>query len=1025
MKILDLPVLAMVDTGSNSTVIGNQGFPLLHSLHLPIQHDSCLNITTADGVPQQYMGYISAPVTVNDVTKTVKILIIPSITHNLILGMDFLSLFKIDMSFHDLSYSLLSSTCVINTIQSASALSMEEKNKLEETISLFSSLAPPDRIGRTSFVEHDIDTGDAKPIAQRQYPLSPAMQELLVKEVDDMLRLNVIQPSNSPWCSPLWLVPKKSGECRVCFDGRKLNRVTIPDSYPMAQVDVILSKLRDAKFLTSIDLKKAFLQIPLTESSRPKTAFAVYGLGLFEFTTTPYGLINAPKTMARLMDIVIDPSLRPYCFCYLDDIIIATPTFELHLEILNKLYLRLKEANLTVNFQKCEFCRDSLKFLGFVVDKAGLRTDEEKVSAILNYPAPKNTTEIKRLIGLIGWYRRFIKDFSTVCSPITDLLHGRKKGQSISWTLEAENAFIEIKKRLTSSPILASPDFSKEFIIQTDASDTGLGAILYQQCDGIEHPVAYASRTLNKTERKYSTTEKELLGVIFGVEKFRGYVEGTHFTLETDHSSLQYLSKLSNPSGRLARLSLRLSQFDFEIKHRKGTTMVISDALSRSFPDISVIDVTTFKPDTWYTAMIDKVNNNPESFPTFKVENNVLYKHVFSPNPISSNLSNWKIVVPNPNRIDVLKTFHDDQTSAHLGISKTIARISEIYYWPKLRSTVSRYINKCSVCSSCKTQNLPKAGIMGQYKDINFPWQWISADLIGPYPRSKNGNRFVLVITDWFTKFCLVHPMQNATAAGIVKFIENQVFLIFGVPQIFSVDNGTVFTSSLFKNLMDQYKVQKIFYNARYHPQANHTERTNKTIVTALRCYIHDNASHKNWDASLHKVAQAIRTAKHDVTGYSPAFLNFARNVPLSGDFYGAISENANNLINNADKLQLIDDLQTLPKLYIDVRKKLKQAHDRNSKYYNLRKRDIEYHVGDRLWKKNYVLSSKNDNFAAKFAPKFIPCIVHKVVSKLVYNLRDLSGNDLGNWHVSDLKNQFIDVDENLPDDLEHNQDDR
>lgn len=438
---------------------------------------------------------------------------------------------------------------------------------------------------------------------------------------------------------------------------------------------------------------------------------------------------------------------------------------------------------------------------------------------------------------------------------------------------------------------------------------------------------------------------------------------------------------------------------------------MVSNALSRSIAETAVIDVSTFKPDKWYRSMLVNVTNNPTSYPHFRVENNILYKHVFSLNPIVSNLSNWKIVVPSKNRSEILKAFHDD--CSHLGISKTISRIGELYYWPSLRKEVYRYVKKCIVCSACKPSNLPQAGVMGEYKNINFPFQWISADLIGCYPRSKNGNRYALVVTDWFTKFCLVHPMPNATASSIVKFLENQVFLIYGVPQVMSVDNGSQFTSNEFKNLMNTYKVQKLFYNANYHPQINHTERTNKVIVTSLRCYIHEN--HKNWDLHIHKVAQAIRTAKHDVTGYSPSFLNFARNIPLTGDYYGKISENAENMIAVSDKLQLIEDVQSLPNLYIDVRKKLKNAYDRNAKYYNLRKRDVKYHVGDRLWKKNYVLSSKVNNFAAKFAPKYVPCIVNKVLSNLLYNIKDLNDNDLGNWHVSDLKKNFTDYDTNLP----------
>lgn len=1010
MVIDKIDILALVDTGSNSSILGSAGFSLLQKLRIPIHYESSCNITTADGSAQTLLGYIFVNLSVNDVIKRMKILVVPSVTHSLILGMDFLKMFQIEVNFNSFKYKVMdSSVCAVNTIESFSDLTPSQKDDLQRVIDCFSSIAPEGRLGRTHLITHYIDTGNSKPISQRQYPLSPAMQEHLNKEIDEMLKLKIIEPSQSPWCSPLWLVRKSSGEYRICFDGRKLNSVTVKDAYPMPQIDMILNKLRDAKFLTSIDLRQAFFQIPLDESSRSKTAFAVYGKGLFQFCVMPFGLANSPKTMVRLMDIVLNPAIVPYCFVFLDDIIVATPTFELHLKILKEVFNRLKDANLTVNLKKCEFCRPSLKFLGFIVDRQGLRTDPEKVSAILNYPTPKTTTEIKRLIGLVSWYRRFVKDFSSISSPINDLLHGRKKGQPIVWSPEAERAFSEIKSRLTSAPILASPDFSRPFVIQCDASDTGVGAVLYQECDGAEHPIAYASKGLTKAQRAYSVTEKELIGVLFGIEKFRSYVEGTHFVVETDHSSLLWLTKLSNPSGRLTRWAVTLSQYDFTIKHRKGSSNIVADALSRCVSDVAVLDVSSLKPDKWYTTMIQRVQEDAEAYPTFRVENGVLYKHLLSHNAVTSNLTNWKIVIPTANRAEILQMFHDDPTAGHFGIAKTYARVTELYYWPGLRKSVYSYVKKCPICAASKGDNLPQAGIMGSYKNINFPFQLISADLLGPYPRSKNGNQYLLVIVDWFTKFVLIHPLVKATSKSIIKYIENQVFLLFGVPQIFACDNGSQFVSNEFKKLMNDYKVQKIWYNARYHPQINHAERANKVIVTAIRCYIHDN--HKTWDCEIHKISQAIRLAKNDITGFSPAFLTFARNVPVSGDYYGKISDNKTNMLEISDKLQLLNDIQVMPSIFEEVRERLHQAYQKNAHYYNLRKRPVTYNVGDRLWKKNFTLSSAPNQFSSKLAPKYVPCIVTRVVSNLVYQLADMDGNNLGNFHVKDLKANFSNID--------------
>ena len=271
---------------------------------------------------------------------------------------------------------------------------------------------------------HHIDTGDAKPFRLRQYPLSPALMRCLNGELDRMLADGIVEPCQSPWCSPVLLVKKKSREHRFCFDGRRLNSVTVRDAYPLPRVDKILDQLRDAKFLSTLDLRQAFWQIPLDEESKAKTAFSVPGRGLFRYTVLPYGLADSPKRMQRLIDQVFGPELEPHVFCYIDDLIIATSSYEEHVRVLREVYRRLAEANLIVNFDKCHFCQPSLKYLGYIVSHEGLKTDPEKVSAVENFPRPETVTQIKRFVGLL--YRRFIHDFSTLTAPITALMHQKR-----------------------------------------------------------------------------------------------------------------------------------------------------------------------------------------------------------------------------------------------------------------------------------------------------------------------------------------------------------------------------------------------------------------------------------------------------------------------------------------------------------------------------------------------------------------------------------------------------------------------
>lgn len=994
-------VLALLDSGASQTVIGREGLWLLDRLNLTVHRlETPLKLRTADNVCQPVLGLVELPISVDGVTRNVTALVSNSIVTALTLGSDCCYLFNLRTDFANDTYTVASLKSESKVIRDKGDLDPEQMRALQVVMEKFRSLAGT-KLGRTNRVTHVIDTGDAKPIKQRYRPMAPAMLEVVNKEIDEMLELGVIRPSRSPWNSPIVMVKKKDGSLRFCFDGRQLNSVTKPDAYPLPYVSSILDRLGEARFLTSVDLKKAFWQIPLSEESCEKTAFTVPGRGLFEFTVLPFGLSNSPQTLQRLMDNIFGPEFDNV-FVYLDDIVVASRTFAEHISTLTKVYERLKDANFTVNLEKCEFCRPSLTYLGYLIDGKGLRTDPAKVEAITSFPTPKNTTEIKRFMGMAGWYRRFIPNFSTEAAPILELLKGRKKGQQVKWTDKAEIAFQKLKQWLVSSPVLASPDFSKRFIIQCDASDVGVGAVLLQGEEDEEKVIAYASRSLTAAERNYSTTEKECLACLFGVEKFRPYVELTKFKIVTDHSALLWLHKLQSPSGRLARWTARLSQFTFEIVHRKGKFNVVPDALSRApVPTISSLTFTVEDHCAWYTGMIKKIAEHPEKYPDWKCEDQVLYRFVANRHSVISNLVEWKMVVPKTRRCELFKQCHDDPTSAHLGSFKTYMKLCEVYYWPKMKQDVVKYVRGCKICQAAKSSSQLRPGFMGKQKKIQYPFQLISIDLIGPLPRSNKGNSVLLVVTDWFTKFVQVQPLRKATAQAIVKFLENEVFLMFGVPQIVMCDNGPQFVGGVFQKLMEKYKVQKVWYNASYHPQVNPVERTNRVIGTAIRSYVKDN--HRLWDEEIYRIAHALRNAVHEVTGHTPSFLNFGRTVPSQGDYYGRL-EAMPNEITTESREQLIQDINNTSDLYQDIVKRLNQAYEKNKRQYDLRKRPVKFKKGELVWKRNPVLSDAAKGFSKKLAPKFVMAKVAEVTGSVTYRLTDMNGKNLGVWHVKDLK---------------------
>ena len=437
-------------------------------------------------------------------------------------------------------------------------------------------------IGRTNIIKHSIDTGDARPIYQTPYNTNPKNKAFLKEEIAKMEANGIIRKSISPWASPVVIVDKKGGDKRICIDYRKLNAVTKPDAYPLPRIDNMLESFGQAKWFTTLDLASGYWQVAMKEKDIEKTAFTT-PFGLYEFLVMPFGLSYAPGTFQRLMNRVLQDFLDDFVAVYLDDVIIYTKgSFEQHMDHLRQVFKALKEANLKIKLKKCHFALPNIHFLGHVVGQDGIRPDPEKIEKVKHFPVPTNLTQLRAALGLFSYYRKFIKDFSRIAKPMLTLL---KKDAPFSWTEKQQNAFDRLKEMLVKAPILGYPDFEKPFIIYTDASGIGLGAVLSQvKEDGKEHVIAYASRSLSPAEKNYSVTDQECLAVVWAIKKFQHYLGLLPFTIITDHIALKWLQTSKMPSGRRARWVMELQQYDFSIKHRPGKTNANADALSRA-PD--------------------------------------------------------------------------------------------------------------------------------------------------------------------------------------------------------------------------------------------------------------------------------------------------------------------------------------------------------------------------------------------------------------------------------------------------------
>lgn len=477
---------------------------------------------------------------------------------------------------------------------------------------------PDEKLNHTNVLEHRIPTINEIPIHTRQYRFPVIHKDEINKQVNELLEQEIIKPSKSPYNTPVWIVPKKADSkgnkrWRMVLDFRELNEKTVGDAYPLPNITEILDQLGGAKYFSVLDLASGFHQIKMHPTDRHKTAFSTPH-GHYEFDRMPFGLKNAPATFQRLMDLVLTGMQGNEIFVYLDDIVIYSSSLTEHTIKFEKLAKRLRQANLRLQPDKCEFLRKEVTYLGHIIGENGVRPDLKKVEAVQDFPIPKNAKNVKQFLGLAGYYRRFIKGFSKIAKPLTNLL---KKDNDFKWEEREQESFEILKNALCQEPILQYPDFTKPFLLTTDASGTAIGAILSQGQIGKDQPISYASRVLNNAEKNYSTIEKELLALVYGVQHFRPYLYGKKFKLVTDHKPLTWLHKLKDPTSRLARWRIKLAEYDYEIIYKPGKINANADALSRN-PTTNIYPIHTSYDEIEECPEDDEArqrNTNPKPLP--------------------------------------------------------------------------------------------------------------------------------------------------------------------------------------------------------------------------------------------------------------------------------------------------------------------------------------------------------------------------------------------------------------------------
>ena len=799
-------------------------------------------------------------------------------------------------------------------------------------------------LGYSDTVKHTIPTTDDKPIKLPHRRLSPHMQPAVRDYLEKWMKAGVVRESKSPFASQAVVVEKKDGTLRICVDYRLLNKKTVKDAFPLPRIDEALDSLHGAKIFSSIDLAQGYLQCAMDEKDIHKTAFRAGSSGLYEFVRMPFGVCNGPATFSRLMMAVLGDQNFHSLLLYLDDILVFAKDNDQMLERLDLVFTRLELHGLKIKPSKTHLFRPSVKYLGHMVSEHGVAPDPEKIQAVADWKQPDSESKLKSFLGLASYYRRFVKGFAQIAAPLNALLSGNSKKNkkkkrtvvdrdqpfSVKWTENCTHAFEKLKSCLTSPPVLGYPDFSLPFVVETDASTSGLGGVLSQKQGERTVVIAYASRGLRPAEKNYAAIKLEFLAIKWCVtEKFREYLLGGQFTILTDNNPLSYLqtSKLSAADLRWAS---ELAAFNFDIKYRSGKKNRAADALSRKPEELlmSVIQGTVLPSELMMmiqqeivvqeevkVAQINSQDCKIESMvlpgiPTEKLvelqKSDVLWSRCFvwmedglpsksqlkkQPSVVRKLVKKWhqiklvqgvlyrviqedgievmQVLLPASLKQEVLLGLHD--RAGHQGIERTTALVRSRCFWPTLAKDVVDHVKKCERCMLSKDVHPKMKPKMGSLL-ASRPLEILAIDFL-KLDKSSDGREDVLTLTDVFSKFAKAIPTRNQKAITVAKVLVQDWFANFGVPRRLHSDQGSHFEAAVISELCKMYGIERSS-TAPYSPNQNgQCERYNRTLINLLRSLPAEKK--RKWPLYIGELTYAYNATPHSTTGYSPHFLLF------------------------------------------------------------------------------------------------------------------------------------------------------
>ena len=777
-------------------------------------------------------------------------------------------------------------------------LRLQVPSHYHQYISVFSA-AKASTLSPHRGCDHTIDLIGPPPKPGPILPMSTGELQEVRSYLDEMLEKGFIRPSSSSTGAGILFVPKSDGTNRLCVDYRRLNAVTRKDRYPLPPIDTLLQQLQSAQYYSKIDLRSAYHQIRIAEGHEWKTAFRTR-YGSFEYLVMPFGLSNAPSSFQRFVNTIFHDMVDRCVVVYLDDILVYSTSHDEHVRHVQEVLARLHSNSLHANATKCVFHQQEVEYLGYIVQPNGLSMNPEKVASVLAWPTPTNVKGVQSFLGFANFYRRFIRGYSIIATPLTALT---KKTMDFRWSDEAQTAFDTLKNAFSSAPILAH--FRAEFptMLETDASDYAIGCILSQHHpDGVWHPIGFYSRKFSTSELNYPIHDKELGAIISALEHWRPLVLSltSQLRVYTDHHSLEYFMSTKVLTRRQARWAERMADYDFMVYYRPGKLSSKPDTLSRrddvypsdggSFADhnpqniqpllrqsrlmaVSTSDFSILSSLELLTKITDAQKNDPE----VQRIRETLDKDTESHYSIDQDrlLYDNRILVPDIPELqcEVVRSRHDHPTAGHPGRTKTLQLIRRDFYWPRMSALVDRYVATCHSCSRYKKPRRKPHGLLQPLPLSERPWSSISMDFIEQLPVSR-GFDAILVVVDRFSKMALFIPSTSTcTAVDLADLFMRNVFSKFGVPQDVVSDRGSKFTATFWSSLAKSLALKQNLSTA-YHPQTDgQTERVNQILEAYLRHYI--SYHQDDWYDLLPIAEFAYNNAEHSSTRQSPFIVNY------------------------------------------------------------------------------------------------------------------------------------------------------